>query len=179
MRILIPRVALRLFAIGAGAWLFLLGTSSLAGDTYYLSPDGNDRAAGTEAAPWKTLGRATTNLPAGSMLVLRAGAYSGPVIVRAPDITIQGYQGEKAAIQTPVDSEKNGNNLWFMAAGGTVRDLELVGGYHYAMKFEQGRALIENCKIHDCGHHGIKIPSISGGKVTIRKCEIYNTGRRD
>src|SRR2546422_6524645 len=53
--------------------------------------------------------------------------------------SLQGYQGEKATIQTPVDSEKNGNNLWFMAAGGTVRDLELVGDYHYAMKFERDR----------------------------------------
>jgi len=171
---------MRPFSIWAGLLIFLLSSSdSLAGNTYYVSPQGNDQAAGTLAAPWKTLERAIATLPSGSTLVLRAGTYNGPVIVRAPDITIQGYNGELATIQTPVDSEKNGNNLWFMAAGGTVRDLELVGGYHYAVKFEQGKALIENCKVHDCGHHGIKIPSISGGKVTIRKCEVYNTGRRD
>src|SRR5260370_38485617 len=109
MRIL-PKAALRLFSVWAGVWLFLLGSSSSpAADTYYVSPQGNDQAAGTEAAPWKTLRRATTNLRAGSTLVLRAGAYDGPVTIHEPDVTIQSYQGEQARIQTRVDSEKKGH----------------------------------------------------------------------
>jgi parallel beta-helix repeat protein len=172
--------AVKLFPMKAGLLLFLFCSSpSLAGNTYFVSSQGSDQADGSQDAPWLTLDKAMATVPAGSTVVLRAGRYNGPVIVRVPNVTIQGHKGEKAAIQTSVDSEKNGNNLWFMAAGGTVRDLELEGGYHYALKFEQGGALVENCKVHGSGHHGIKIPSISGGKVTIRKCEIYNTGRRD
>lgn len=171
--------AVRLFSNWLAGGLVFLGAGpiALSETTYYVSPQGNDQAAGTKAAPWKTLERAVAAAPAGSTLILRAGTYSGPLVVRAPDITIQGYEREKAIIQTPLASEKDGNNLWFTAPGGTVRDLELVGGYYYGLKFEQGKALVENCKVHDCGNHGIKIPAGGGGKVTIRKCEIYNTGR--
>src|SRR5262245_17567670 len=177
---IIASMVLRPFSFWPSLSTLLLSTSvSLAGNTYYVSPQGDDQAAGSEAAPWKTLQRAAANLPAGSTLVLRGGIYRGPVIIRASDVTIQGYQEEKATIQTPMDSEKNGSSLWFLEAGGTLRNLELVGGHSYALKLEHGKAAIENCKIHDCGHHGIKIPSVSVGKVTIRKCEIYNTGLRD
>jgi hypothetical protein len=148
-----------------------------AAETYYVSPQGSDEAAGSKSAPWKTLQRAVTAAPAGSTLLLREGAYEGPVIVRVANLTIQAYEGEKAIIQTPVKSEKDGNNLWFVAGGGTVRDLELVGGYYYALKFEEGPGLVENCKVHDCGNHGIKMPAVTASKVTIRKCEIFNTGR--
>lgn len=43
---------------------------------YYMSPTGSDAAAGTLAAPWKTLATSSTKLAAGDTLYLRGGTYT-------------------------------------------------------------------------------------------------------
>ncbi len=64
---------------------------------------GDDAAAGTEAAPWRTLGYATRQLAPGDTLYLRGGTYYEHVALtrsgtaEAP-ITIASYPGELAAI---------------------------------------------------------------------------------
>ena len=45
------------------------------GTTYYLSPDGDDEASGSEETPWKTLSVATKRLAAGDTLILEDGTY--------------------------------------------------------------------------------------------------------
>jgi len=50
---------------------------SQAAAVYYVSPSGSDANAGTNpSAPWKTVGKAVTNLVAGQTAYLRAGTYS-------------------------------------------------------------------------------------------------------
>jgi parallel beta-helix repeat protein len=44
---------------------------------YFVSPTGNDSAAGTSAAPWKTLQRAANVVNAGDRVTVRAGNYVG------------------------------------------------------------------------------------------------------
>jgi hypothetical protein len=64
---------------------------------------GDDSAAGTEAAPWKTLGHALRRLAPGDTLYLRGGVYYEKVFLsrsgteEAP-ITIAGYPGELAVL---------------------------------------------------------------------------------
>lgn len=55
--------------------LFLLTTFSVAGRTYYISPDGHDSAAGTIDAPFATLNRAQSLLSAGDTIWMRGGTY--------------------------------------------------------------------------------------------------------
>jgi hypothetical protein len=43
---------------------------------YYVSPNGNDSAAGTEAAPFETVGRGQTAASAGDTVFIRGGVYS-------------------------------------------------------------------------------------------------------
>ncbi len=45
------------------------------GRTFFVAPDGDDGAAGTQAAPWGTLGFASQQLSAGDTLVLLGGTY--------------------------------------------------------------------------------------------------------
>jgi hypothetical protein len=53
-----------------------LGLATTAGArSYYISPTGSDRAAGTEAAPWATLGRAQQAVTAGDTVWMRGGTY--------------------------------------------------------------------------------------------------------
>ena len=44
---------------------------------YYVSPTGNDAAAGTSAAPWKTLQHAADVVGPGDRVTARTGNYAG------------------------------------------------------------------------------------------------------
>ncbi|MFZ6720503.1 right-handed parallel beta-helix repeat-containing protein [Undibacterium sp. Ji49W] len=44
--------------------------------TYYVAPTGNDAAAGTKAAPWKSIARAQTAAAAGDTVYFRGGNYN-------------------------------------------------------------------------------------------------------
>ncbi len=61
----------------------------------YVSPSGSDSAAGTAAAPWRTVAKAISASASGSTIVLRGGSYHESVSV--PDtkkLTIQAAAGE-------------------------------------------------------------------------------------
>ncbi|RIK76781.1 MAG: hypothetical protein DCC68_18650 [Planctomycetota bacterium] len=49
----------------------------LAGDHFYVSPTGDDSAAGTEAAPWLTLQKAANTVTAGDTVTVKPGTYVG------------------------------------------------------------------------------------------------------
>ncbi len=69
------------------------------GNTYYVSPSGNDSNAGTQAAPWKTIGKATGVVNPGDTVIIRAGTYVGGFSIARSGtasnyITIKGADGE-------------------------------------------------------------------------------------
>jgi len=43
--------------------------------TYYVSPNGNDSAAGTSASPWRTIQKAASTLQPGQTAIVAAGNY--------------------------------------------------------------------------------------------------------
>ncbi|MGA5207405.1 right-handed parallel beta-helix repeat-containing protein [Streptomyces variegatus] len=47
-----------------------------AGNTYYVAPNGNDGAAGTQAAPWASIARAQAVAKAGDTVYFRGGTYA-------------------------------------------------------------------------------------------------------
>lgn len=60
-------------------------------DVRFVSLAGSDSAAGTEAAPWRTLAKAMSTTPANGTIVIRAGEYhEGGVWWRAQDATAAG-----------------------------------------------------------------------------------------
>jgi parallel beta-helix repeat protein len=60
----------------------------------FVSPRGNDTAAGSRSAPWRTLGHAIAAVPAGAAIVLRQGVYHESLEVTRRHLTIQSYPGE-------------------------------------------------------------------------------------
>ncbi|HSD39028.1 MAG TPA: right-handed parallel beta-helix repeat-containing protein [Rhodocyclaceae bacterium] len=64
----LPQIALACAALGCS-----LAASA---GTYYVSPSGSDTAAGTLAAPWKSITRAQTTAVAGDTVYVRGGTYS-------------------------------------------------------------------------------------------------------
>ncbi len=89
-----------LCCVALAAWWLCGAISALAG-TYYVSASGLNSNAGTEASPWKTIGRAVSaGLRPGDTVVVRGGVYSEFVRVTASGsaaggrITFKNYPGE-------------------------------------------------------------------------------------
>ncbi len=145
----------------------------------YVAPSGNDAGgAGTVGSPYATVQKAVSVAVAGDVVHLRAGTYGGNITVNKPNLTIRSYAGERAVISSSATNSSVQQTIWFTATRGKLLDLELVGGYYYAVKFETGSAVVKGCKIHDSGRDCIKIVP-GADDVTIQQCEIYNSGQRD
>ena len=83
----------------AGSGSAIVGTARYAvpSGALYVSPTGSDSAAGSAAAPLRTVGTAITLAPSGGTVVLRAGAYhESAIIPSGKKLTIQNYPGEAA-----------------------------------------------------------------------------------
>jgi parallel beta-helix repeat protein len=78
--------------------------SPLASNAWYVSTTGSDTAAGTGAAPWRTVQKAVNTVAAGSTVYVRAGTYSGFVMSRSgtagAPIVIAGYPGDARPVIT-------------------------------------------------------------------------------
>lgn len=64
----------RILAAFLPAFLMVAPMSAHAAD-FYVAPDGNDQAAGTRQAPWRTIMRAQQNVQAGDTVYFRGGRY--------------------------------------------------------------------------------------------------------
>ena len=144
---------------------------------FYVSPAGDDAAAGTIDAPWRTPQHAVAAAAAGDVINLRAGSYAGTLYVDKADLTIRSYPGERASLAAPTSDAIQANVLWFDAPGGTALNLDLSGGYDYGVKFERGRGLVDGCTVTGTGYFGIKVVP-GADHVTIRNTEVGHAGVR-
>src|SRR5687768_4137248 len=78
--------------------------------TYFVDPAGSDAAAGSTAAPWRTLQKAANSVVAGDSVIVRPGNYAGFNLARSGSgesarITFSAQSG--AVIDTPVNIGNN------------------------------------------------------------------------
>src|SRR5688572_26631694 len=122
--------------------LFLLATlalgyaapASAALRTFYVAPGGNDTAAGTSAAPWRTLQRAANVVRAGDLVIVRAGNYAGFDLrtsgTAADPIEFRAAPGVVVNAPNPV-TPNHGINLeaasWIVVQGFTVTGMPRAG----------------------------------------------------
>lgn len=168
------------------------------GAEWFVSPLGSDATGdGSLASPFRSvthvLEPANGIVSAGDVVTLRGPAGNNrydecDVRLRVP-LTLRSMAGERAHIACDIGVEFSVTvQIDPDASGSTLSNLELSGGYYYAVflqtDWEQtgnpgGRGasdiLIEDCLIHDSGRDGIKITPKSDD-VTIRRCEIRDTG---
>lgn len=169
--------------------LALAAPLCLASD-YHVATSGADSASGDAAAPFRTIARALQAAQPGDAIVLHSGVYCESVRIRVPNITLKSADGEWAVIKAPIGTHDD-PQLCVMfdvdAHFGTLQRLELIGGYYTV--FLQSRwdwggpdnrgasdILIEDCRIHESGRDCIKLAP-QCDRVTIRRCEIFNSGR--
>jgi hypothetical protein len=158
--------------------LLFVTSQVVAQQVYFVAPSGNDANNGTEQSPLKTVTRALNLANAGAEIVLRAGTYNESVKVQDENITIRSFEGENATITTSNTNGSPDQTIWFQERGGKLLNVNVIGGFYYAVKFERGDALVKNCRIHDSGRDCIKIVP-GANNITIEQCEIYNSGQRD
>ena len=166
----------------------------------YVSPDGNDAtASGAIDKPYKSINSALAAAQPGATIVLRGGTYreGRDVRVRKSDITIKSAKGEWAVIDlTNMKPGDENSAIMFYAeddhtrnpvTGCKLQSVEVKGGYYtvcFETKWEWGQAdrsgasdiIVEDCILHDSSDDAVKVkPGCSN--ITIRYCEIYNSGR--
>ncbi|CAM5272328.1 right-handed parallel beta-helix repeat-containing protein [Streptomyces canus] len=71
--LLMSAVAVTPFTVPAGS---TAAGNAAAASVYYVAPNGNDSAAGTQAAPWATIAHAQAVVQPGDTVYLRGGTYS-------------------------------------------------------------------------------------------------------
>ncbi|GAA4204037.1 right-handed parallel beta-helix repeat-containing protein [Microbispora amethystogenes] len=89
---------------------------------FFVSPQGNDAANGSQSAPWRTVGRAVKAAPAGAVIVLRGGVYHESVEVYGKRLTLQAYPREAVWFDgtEPVSGWVRDGSIW-RRDGWTVR----------------------------------------------------------
>jgi hypothetical protein len=111
------------------------GSTTPPSASYFVSPAGNDSAAGSLSAPWKTIQKAASTLVAGDTVNIRAGTYNEAITMQNPGtasqrITYQNYNGEAVVIPMDVTISKN----YITVSGLEIRgSLSLDGSYAQAL----------------------------------------------
>ncbi len=161
-------------------------------DAYYVATTGSDSIGnGSLTEPYRTIQFALDQAASGDTIILRNGTYNENIRIRKANTTLQSYTNEWAVIQSPINDEEKDITLTFDtdSDGSRLQRVEVIGGYWYGIKFntkwdwgdENDRTgasniIIEDCKIHDTGNACIKVTP-GCDDITIRRCEIYNSGR--
>lgn len=166
---------------------------------WIVSTQGNDQTGnGSLARPYRSLGHlldpARELVRAGDTVSLRgpagANVYAETEVRLRLPLTLQSYPGEWAVISCPLQLE-DGVCIQIDpgASGSRISRLEITGGNLYGIFLQTdwdargnpgglgaSNVIIEDCKVHDTGRDAIKVTPKSDD-LTIRRCEIFNTGR--
>jgi Right handed beta helix region/Protein of unknown function (DUF1565) len=105
------------------------------GQTFYVSTSGSDSAAGTQAAPWRTIQKALDTLQPGQRALVRAGTYTESLEMNragtsSAPISVEAYPGERPVLRA-TDTHPlrvNGSGAWFRFRGFVIRDFPGTSG---------------------------------------------------
>ena len=162
-----------------------------AASTYYVAPDGNDNATGTETAPFATVGRAQTAASPGDTVLIRGGRYafsgSGTVGVAfsksgtagAP-INYFAYPGEIPVFDlTDLSPANRVTGLDVHCNYIHLRGLEVMGVHQYqggqdswGVRIQGSGNVLENLNVHHNDAPGIFITS--GADNLVVNCDSHH-----
>ena len=160
---------------------------------YYVSTAGSDTTGnGAITTPYQTIQHVLDNVASsGDTITLRAGTYNENVRIRNGNTTIRSKSDEWAVIRSVINDAEKAVAVTFDpdSDGSLLQRVEVIGGYYYGIKFNTKwdwgdpadrsgacNVTVEDCKIHDTGNACIKVTP-GCDDITIRRCEIYNSGR--
>ena len=176
-------------------FLFLLFCVPSWAAEFYVSPAGSDGTGnGTISLPYGHIQHVLDNVAlSGDVIILRGGQYNENIRIRNSNMTIRSEIDEWAVIQSVIDTNDENRDIAVIfdvdSNGSRLQRVEVVGGNYYGIKFQTkwdygdpndrsgaSSIIIEDCIIHDTGNACIKVTP-GCDDITIRRCEIYNSGR--
>jgi hypothetical protein len=136
-------------------------TPPTGGQTFYVAPDGSDSAAGTMAAPFRSMERAADAAGGGDVVYLRGGVYKQAENVSASGdagnpVVFMAYPGEQPIL--------DGDGL---GLGEKDSVLQL---------YEPRHVVVSGLEIRNSPGRGVQI--IDGQDVVIRECTIHDVGQK-
>ena len=165
------------------AFLVVLTPLSVHAENYYVAPNGSDTAAGTEAAPFATVGRGQMAASAGDTVFIRAGTYTiastsatvGVAFTKSGSsgapIRYFAYPGETPIFDcsacfpervTGFDVRCN----WIHIRGIEIRGTQqIITGDSWGVRIQGSNNIIENMNVHHGEAPGFFITSGSGNLI--------------
>ncbi|MFD0894331.1 DUF4990 domain-containing protein [Luteolibacter ambystomatis] len=192
---------MKLNPVAAGLILSLAGLSVLHAAEWYVAPDGDDAAAGTQAKPFATVQRAQKSADPGDVVQIRGGTYRmkeadisnrrGPFAsitylnksgVQGKPITYRAYQNEKPVFDCS-DVKPAGMRVsafsvtgsWLHFIGLDVTGVQVtILGHTQSICFENNGShnIYERLSMHD--GQAIGIYSVRGSDNLFLNCDAWN-----
>ena len=143
------------------ALALLLAASAAQAADYYVSPTGNDAAAGSQAAPWRTLQKAGDVAGAGDLVTVLPGTYVGFRARRSgtAQAPVRFVAQPGVVVNAPSAANSNGDNIW-------VRNVDHV--------------VIDGFESTAAPRSGIAVqgePDLNSTGVVVRNCHCHHNGR--
>ena len=142
------------------------------GNTYYVSPTGNDANPGTATAPFRTFAKANSLLTAGGTLYIYAGVYNQQL-----KITKSGTSGAMITVApvggaVAIDLQRlTAPGLEVRASFVSVRGLEVRNASDVCVNLAGTNITVSGLVVHDCGNHGIQANNSSA--IQILSSRVY------
>lgn len=146
--------------------------STVLGQVYYVSPEGNDASPGSRAEPWATIQRAADQVMPGDNVIILAGTFNERI-----QITRSGgfgspitFQAEGAVVLRGFSIHANYITISGFEITNTPDDpVDGVGVFVHGTN-----CVIEGNYIHDTTRDGIDLEAVSGHYAETRNCIIRN-----
>ena len=138
------------------ALTFLAGTTAYA-ETRHVATTGDDAAAGTAAAPWRSLQRAADAAAPGDTVIIHAGTYFGMVIDRSgTEAAPIAFVGEGSPT---IDGAQSGNRDAIAIEGGNwirIEGLNVIGATRAGIgALDCSHITVKNNRIDNNGRWGV------------------------
>ncbi len=160
----------------------------------YIGPDGDDAAAGTREAPWRTFARAVTALAPGKSLIVLSGTYTvtdhGGLIASCADGDPSGTAESPIFVRSEIERQAHlatagmGEGIrlegcaYWRVRGLRLSSADAAGGENNIVEIDSSSHVeLRRLLLHGSNRHfaGSGLVSIDGADdLTIEECEAYD-----
>lgn len=146
-------------------------TNAIYSKTFYVAPDGNINAAGTQIDPigWKYFQARLDRIKGGHIFIFKPGYYNGAIIL---GFEHSGSEGKPTILKSEIKYKAilNGSPEHIIHANGRCKwiiidGFDISGAFLAGIKVSGDYSVIRNCHIHNNGLQGIEAHNINNSVI--------------
>ncbi len=160
---------------------------------FYVSPTGNDSNAGTQAAPWKTLAKATSTVASGNTIHVNAGTYNETGSLNlAVGVNLEGDGASTTIVKSSISGDwstfLNLESASLTNGNQTISGITFDGNYVSESNFKtwigiwvtfRSNVVIKDCSIINFYDRGVIVNGNGDNSSTIpQDPKVYSTGNK-